>query len=158
MSTPYEDDVAVIWASLQEMQSNVGYMRREQVGLAMPDAVRADLGKVLGEFDSLLYDLRTETRNLEDKLGLHPGEAPNDPGIVNPDPRVTMGFLREWPRESFLMLDAVVRELAELAEGDQAAGIVYILVAESAVNMLNANTAQLEALERIGATLEKAGR
>lgn len=158
MSTPYNHDVAVIWTSLQEMQSNVSYMEREQAGIAMPDAVRADLAEVLGEFDNLLYDLRTEARNLEDKLGMHPGEEPNDPDIVNPDPRVTMGFLREWPRETFLMLDAVVRALAELAEGDQAAGIVYILVAESAFNMLNANTALLEALDRIGATLEKVGR
>lgn len=158
MSTPYNHDVAVIWTSLQEMQSNVSYMGREQAGIAMPDAVRADLAEVLGEFDNLIYDLRTEARNLEDKLGMHPGEEPNDPDIVNPDPRVTMGFLREWPLESFQMLDAVVRELEKLTESDKAAGIAYLLVAESAVNLLGAHAALQGALDRIGAILEQSGR
>lgn len=66
---------------------------------------------------------------------------------------MTLAFLREWPREPFLMLDAVVRELERLAEGDMAAGSAYVLVAESAVNMLNADHAVLEALERIEARL-----
>lgn len=154
MSSPYDDDVRRIHASLAEMQSNVSYMRREQAGISLPDAARASLKKVLDEFDGLLYDLRTEARNLEDKLGMHPGEPPNDPDIRNPDPRVTMGFLREWPRETFRMLDAVVRELERLAAGDRATGSAYLLVAESAVNMLNADNALLEALERIEARLK----
>lgn len=99
MSTPYDHDVGVIWSSLQEMQSNVIYMRREEAGLALADEPRAALGQVLDELDGLLHDLRTEARNLEDKLGMHPGEPPNDPDIRNHDPRVTMAFLREWTRE-----------------------------------------------------------
>lgn len=154
MSSPYDDDVRRIHASLAEMQSNVFFMRREQAGISLPDASRAGLKKVLDEFDGLLYDLRTEARNLEDKLGMHPGEPPNDPDIRNPDPRVTMGFLREWPREPFRMLDATVRELERLVAGDMAAGSAYVLVAESAVNMLNADNELQDALVRIDARLK----
>jgi hypothetical protein len=121
--------------------------------LPISDAARASLKKVLDEFDGLLYDLRTEARNLEDKLGMHPGEPPNDPDIRNPDPRVTLGFLCEWPRETFRMLDAVMRELERLAKGDLVSGSAYILVAESAVNMLNSNNDMQDALERIGANI-----
>ncbi len=153
MSSPYDTDVGTVHTALAEMQSYVGYMRSEQAGIPLPDAARASLKKALDEFDGLLYDLRTEARNLEDKLGMHHGEQPNDPDILNPDPRVTMGFLREWSREPFQMLDAVVRELDRPSEGDMAAGSAYILVAESAVNMLTANNALLEALERIEAGL-----
>jgi len=155
MSSPYVTDIGTVHASLAEMQSNVSYMRREQAGIAISDAVRTSLKKVLDEFDGLLFDLRTEARNLEDKLGMHPGEPPNDPDIRNPDPRVTLGFLREWPTEPFLMLDTMVRELERLAAGDRAAGSAYLLVAESAVNMLNAHEDVLEAVDRIEALLQE---
>jgi hypothetical protein len=149
MKSVYGHDVGAIWTALSEMQSNVDYMRRELPKMSLTTDFEKELVAVLGEFDSLLFDLRTEARNLEDKLGMHPGDAPFDPGIVNPDPRVTMRFLREWPIETFQMLNAVVQKL------DLAAGSAYILVAESAVNMLNARRAMLAALERLD-VLERA--
>jgi len=155
MSSPYVTDIGTVHASLAEVQSNVSYMRREQAGIPISDAARNSLKKVLDEFDGLLYDLRTEARNLEDKLGMHPGEPPNDPDIRNPDPRVTLGFLREWPRETFQMLDVVVRALERLAAGDRATGSAYLLVAESAVNMLNAHKDVLEAVDRTEALLQE---
>lgn len=158
MRTPYDTDVGTIWADLGEVQSNVSYMCLELANVPLSEELKPELVGVLYEFDSLLHDLRAEARNLEDKLGMHPGEEPNDPNIVNPDPRVTLGFLSEWPKESFLMLDAVVRKLEQVAQRDMTAGSAYILVAESAVNVLKAHTEMLDAVERIRATLEKAGR
>jgi hypothetical protein len=154
MSSAYNNDVQAIWAALSDMQSNLSYMRGELPRLTLPATPGTELVSVLDEFDSLLYDLRSEARNLEDKLGMHPGKAPNDPGIVNPDPRVTLGFLRGWPQDNFQALHALVQGLEAAHRQDPAAGLAFVLVAESATHMLNANQAMLESIERIEARLK----
>ncbi len=153
MSTRYDQDVRAIWQALEEIQSNVNFVRSELANVTLPDDESVSLTKMLNEFSGLLYDLRTEARNLEDKLGMHPGEPPNDPGICNPDPRATLGFLREWPRGAFISMNAVVEKLQAAMRRDPAVGLAYILVAESASNMLRAYSEILNAIERIDAIL-----
>ena len=139
------------------MQSNVAYLRRELPNVTLPAEDKARLEWVLDEFDSLLYDLRNEAHNLEDKLGMHPGEAPNDPGLVNPDPRVALGFLREWPMKAFHGLHAVAQGLNATAQEDPGVGPAFVLVAESAANMLNAYSGLQNVLGRIETGLAAAG-
>jgi hypothetical protein len=62
------------------------------------------------------------------------------------DPRVTLGLIGRWTREQFLLLDPLVRRL-------YGSGAAYVLVAESAANMLNAWAGMKEALDGLAAEL-----
>lgn len=146
----YTSEMEAIWNAVREMQGNVFHIRQELPSVSMSEENRNQLLEVLAGFDGTLYDLRTEARNLEDKLGMHPGELPYDPAIKNPDPRVTMGFLRDWPFEDFQGLNRVVGALD--AAGEE---LAYLLVADSAVNMLNAYQALGEALKSVNRKLAK---
>lgn len=147
----YTKEVSAIWEALQDIQGNVHYMKQHMPEVTLAAENRQRLAAVLGDFDGLLCDLRTETRNLEDKLGLHPGEPPNDPDIRNTDPRVTLRFLREWPKKAFWDLNEVVEAIEPAEEG-----LAFLLVAESTTNMLGAHSRLWDALERIDAALQAA--
>jgi hypothetical protein len=86
---------------------------------------------------------------------MHVGEEPNDPGIVNKDPWVTVGFLREWPEELFQIMDDLVKALDVATRNDPRAGTAFILVAESATNMLSAFHDMQVALDQIEVAVGK---
>jgi hypothetical protein len=155
MSSKYIDSTQQIWSALSAMQQNVYFMLQESSNVYLPDTLESRMASMLGEFDSLLHDLRDEAKNLEDKLGMHVGEAPNDPGIVNKDPLVTVGFLREWPEETFQIMDDLVKALDVATRNDPRAGTAFILVAESATNMLSAFHDMQVALDQIEVAVGK---
>jgi len=101
--------------------------------------------------------VRKEIRNLEDKLGMHAGEEPFDPEINNPDPLVTIGFINKWLGTEIEAMHQTVLHLDGLSKDDHALGGAYLLVAESAENILTAYSNVQVSLVRIREMLAHKG-
>ena len=140
-------NVSDLYSNLADIEANVRFIAEQLPTLHVTESERSSIKALCGEFESAIHDVRTEIRNLEDKLGMHPGEPPFDPDIVNPDPRVTMRFISSWTWDPIQQMNTIVQQLQ--SSGSDA----YLLVAESAVNVLKSFDAMREALDRIGREL-----
>ena len=153
----FRGPIGQLYSSLAEIAENIDYIRTELLPLNIPQGERLHIQRVCEGFKGAVYDVRKEIRNLEDKLGMHPGEDPFDPEIINPDPRVTMGFIEQWLRTEIEAMHQSVLHLDKLSKDDRALGGAYLLVGESATNILNAYSTVQESLSNIGAHLERKG-
>lgn len=149
---PQWTDIGALYRALDDIAGNVAFVEGELPKVALRATDRAAVLDRMREFDGAIHDVRTEIRNLEDKLGLHPGEPPQDPDIANPDPRATMRLIRNWRWTEIEALDPLVRRLQATAKVDIAFGLASLLVGESATNILNAFNAVEAALAHIEAT------
>lgn len=153
--TTFTELVLTLYRCLDEIVGNIAYIGRELPALEMDDGARAAITRMCNDFDSALYDVRKEVRTLEDKLGMHPGEEPFDANVVNPDPKVTLSLMETWLRRELKALHAVVKELERVAERDPAMRSVFVLVAESGANILNAFIAISDRLKCIAAKIDE---
>lgn len=149
MTSPFAEPVSSLYASLSDVSANIQYIQKALPTVSINATERSQIVDLCDEFNSALYDVRKEVRNLEDKLGLHAGEPPFDPDIVNPDPKVTMGFIERWLWEPIELMHATVMRLKIASKADPKHGVAYLLIAESAVNILNAYSAIKDALATI---------
>ena len=135
---------------------NLAYIKKELPTLSIPAEIRDEISTVCDKFQWTLSDVRKEIRNLEDKLGMHPGEEPFDPNIINPDPQVTIDFIQRWILEELQTLHELVQKLDKLAEQDsQSHDLVGLLVRESATNILKACLGTQNDLKFIAGKLEQ---
>ena len=147
--------ISSLYSELADISGNIHFIEKELPSLAISRSEQLQIADLCAEFESALYDVRKEVRNLEDKLGMHPNEEPFDPDIKNPDPKVTMGFISDWLREPIGQMHENVLRLQRAAQSDAGFARAYVLVSESAVNVLNSYSAILDALGTIDATLEQ---
>jgi hypothetical protein len=146
----FVQSISALYRGNQAIVHNLAYIQTELPRLALAGELSGEIAELCEGFLSAAYDVNTEIRNLEDKLGLHPDEEPFDPNIVNPDPRVTMGFIEHWTGNEVHKLDALVRKVWALADQDAPAyGLVNVLLTESAGNILQAYNAMKAELARI---------
>ena len=117
---------------------NLTYIVNELQTLTVAEGLKNEIIGVCQTFTSTLYDVNKEIRNLEDKLGMHPDDEPFDSSIVNPDPKVTMGFIDHWISREVQAMHKLVVKLQALAHVDGSLIGVKVLVMESATNILNA--------------------
>ncbi|MBX9903965.1 MAG: hypothetical protein K2Y31_06365 [Burkholderiales bacterium] len=155
--SPFEPELKAILSSLHGhltgLNGEIFYVLRECNNANIPADVADRITKVFEAFfGTVQHDVRAEVLNLEDKLGLRPGLKPYDPDIKNPDPRVTIGFIRDWLHADFVDLDQLVKEL----KGNNALG--YILVSETGANMLNIHGDIVDGLRRIESILSQHNR
>jgi hypothetical protein len=145
-------EVALLAEFVTVLRDNASYMEKEAPGLADSQQVKAAIAERCASLASLAWDLADEVINLQDKLGLRAGEPPHDPAIVNPDPRVTLTFFRNWPVEELSKLNDLVESLrVDNMAQTGSSGLSFILVAESATNILNAYIRAIDAVDRIQA-------
>ncbi len=85
-STVFVQPIANVHKEYRVIDQNLAFILQELPTLFLPDDLRNEITAVCYDFQSALYDVLAEIRILEDKLGLHPGEEPSDPGVVNPAP------------------------------------------------------------------------
>ena len=154
-TTIFTEPILTLYRSLDEMAANLAYIGRELPALTMGDEVRAAITGMCDEFGSALYDVRKEVRILEDKLGMHPGEEPFDPDVVNPDPRGTLYLIETWLSRELERLHTVVKGLERGAEREPTLGIIFVLVSESGGNILKAFVAIRERLKFIAVKLDE---
>src|SRR5688572_13156973 len=107
-ATIFTEPVLTLYRSLDDIATNLAYISRELPALTMGEGVRTAITGMCKEFDSALYDVRKEVRTLEDKLGMHPGEEPFDPDVVNTDPKVTLSLIETWLSRELEGLNTVV--------------------------------------------------
>lgn len=127
--------------ALSEISQNVEYVLGELPKVQAEAALLDSAHEVFMEFRGTVHDLRTEIFNLADTLGLRPGEDPYDPDL-SPDPRVTLGLIARWLGEDLGKVHALVQKLGE-------AGLLQVLVTESAANILRAGGRVLDEVRRV---------
>jgi hypothetical protein len=152
----FRGPIRQLYSSLSEITENIRYISNEMPKLTIPQSERSRIENVCANFESAIYDVRKEIRNLEDKLGMHPGEEPFE-SELNPDPRVTMRFIQQWLRTEIEAMHELVVHLENVSMDDHALGIPFLLVAGSAVNILGAYATIRLSLESIEASLERKG-
>jgi hypothetical protein len=141
--------ISELYASVTAMAQNLTYIQEELSHWDISNTLKSEIVTVCQEFESALYDVRKEIRTLEDKLGMHPGEEPFDPGVVNPDPQVTLELIERWLAAETEAMHALVLKLGALAETDLEVMGVNVLVTESAANILLAQIQVKQALAAI---------
>ncbi|MBM4118383.1 hypothetical protein FJ251_11735 [bacterium] len=149
----FETQVAVLHEAAGEMGGNIAFIEKELPGIDLPNEEREHIAEACSYFKNELYDVRTEIRNLEDKLGMHPGEEPYDPDIVNPDPRVTMEFIEDALRSGIACMRGLVSRLERAPHGTRGMSLALVLVMESATNIFEAYFKANTALNKIRAHL-----
>ena len=143
-------EVALLAEFVTVLRDNASYMNKEVPGLVDSPQVKAAIAERCANLASLAWDLADEIINLQDKLGLRPGQPPHDPNIVNPNPRVTLAFFRNWPREELSKLNDLLESLrVEDMPQTRSSSLSFLLVAESAINILNAYAHAMDAADRI---------
>lgn len=146
--------VAALWEAADDMAGNIAFIEGELPGLGLPDAERERIAEACSYFVNELYDVRTEIRNLEDKLGLHPGEEPYDPDIVNPDPRGTMELITDALMRGIECMGGLVSRLQGTPYGTPGISLALSLVMESATNIFHACSRANKAFAVIKAHLD----
>lgn len=149
----YFEQVGRLRLAAAAIADNVDYLRAEMPGAGFADDARDSLATVCDGLVEALRDTRPEFDNLEDKLGLRAGLPPHDPDIVSPDPRVTMGFIRNWLWEAIAPIDGIVRSAQAAADRDAGKMLASVLLSESAANILRAYAAVVVALDAIADAL-----
>jgi len=123
------------------MQENARYVEKELGSVEMPRRLRHQAREACSAFLETAYDVCSELDELDE---LRARAAPED--------EITRRLERilRWLRSPIEQMDDVVTALDAAATRDEAVGAGYILVAESAVNILGAEGIAAEA---IGAAL-----
>jgi len=141
--------IARVYRLLGTITANIAFVRGEIPSLEMPGGLGTEITTLCDEFDSALYDIRKEVRVLEDKLGMHPGEEPFDPEVVNTDPSATVSLILGWLRQQTEDLDATVMKVQRLADREPGLGAVEVLLNESGADILSAAHAIRDVLRSI---------
>jgi hypothetical protein len=149
-------DTASAWAAVLSLRTNVlmidqnaDYVLREVPGLpSLGEQDRTRIHEVWESLSSCCYDVKKEVRNLEDKLGLHGNDEWFDSDISNDDPRVTTHFITSWLGTEIHAIDALVRMLDQ-SQNQPGCSLAYLLVAESAVNVLHSMQSIYDAVDQV---------
>lgn len=151
----FAKSIANLYHQNDAIAHNLAYIQKELPTLFLPNDLRNEISTLCREFESVVYDVRAEIRNLEDKLGLYPGEEPFD-SHINPDPRATMSLIEKWIASEVQALDTLVRKLWTLtAQDEQRYSLVNSLVTEAAANILQAQAGMRAELKSISAEWDK---
>jgi len=131
--------ISNVYQDLVKIEDNLRFILNEVPSQELNDETPSKISAVCNNFYWTINDCKKELRNAEDKLGLHPNEAPLDPGSVNPDPRVNIEMIEIWLSEEINNLHELTTALHALADKELLRfGAADILVTESAANILNA--------------------
>ncbi|HCF99551.1 MAG TPA: hypothetical protein DEV93_03305 [Chloroflexi bacterium] len=151
-SSNFTDRMATVQRSLEEIAGNISYALGELPSLGVQDGIRASIREFLAELASTLYDVRKEVWTLSDAL--HPPEDPKvlDAVEAGTDPRSTGSLIDTWLRRELERMHQLVISL----QGDPALSLAYVLLTESAANILHAFSRLEAALDAITAGLEQA--
>ncbi|MEO8005429.1 MAG: hypothetical protein ABI771_11025 [Betaproteobacteria bacterium] len=153
-----DEAVRSLDAALARISSNVEYVRDRVFSLPVDLGTQRQVADVCDEFEGIIgIDVKEDVRNLEYTLGLRMGRHPVDPGIVHIDPEMQVRRIAQLLWEPITAMHETVVRLEAAAKAGRDDGGAYLLVAESAVNILNAYSAIKEALATILTTLENPG-
>lgn len=113
-----------------EMADNVLYIRQELPRVDLPPGLADTLNDACDELISAKFDIISDLSGLDDLLGRNP----DSPAILS-----KARDILDRLDTTFLLLHPVVMNLEEAAVDDPCYHLAFLLVAESAVNVLNAH-------------------
>jgi hypothetical protein len=128
------EPIAALRRSTGLISENLSYIQKELPQLHAPENLRDEVATACRNFEAAIWDVNSEIRNLEEKLGMCPGE----PETLNPDPGVTIGLIDGWMRAEIVTLHQLVTKLRDLESEDANMQGLEILVTESGANILHA--------------------
>lgn len=135
-ASAFEKPIENLYKWCRVIDENLAFILRELPTLRLPDDMRGEVSATCTDFQDAIHDVIEELRILEDKLGLHPGQEPYDPGVVNRDPRATLETIERWLSQEAEKLNGLVKKLWALQERDpNTYTLVNALVTESATNI-----------------------
>ena len=121
------------------MLSNAAYIQRELPGLELSAALRAPVESICSRLVGTKHDILTELHELQGTAG----------GCENPSEIVQIVTkILQWIQQDISELHEVVIALEKASEHDQGVTLAYLLVAESAVNIIEASGRLHEALPK----------
>jgi len=130
----FVEPIAALRRSTGLISENLSYIQKELPQLHAPEDLRDEIITACRDFEAAIWDVNSEIRNLEEKLGMCPGE----PETPNPDPGVTIGLIDGWMRAEIVTFHQLVTKLRDLKSEDASVAGLKILVTESAANILHA--------------------
>ena len=119
------------------------YIERELPNVSMDDTVRAAASELCSQLIGSKHDIIHELSELDDLLT----EGATDERIAS-----AVALIIRWLWDDIHQIHELVTTLQAAAENDPACGSAYILVAESAVNILNPFNRAKEAADLITKT------
>jgi|GEM_PF-1418623 len=125
-------------ACANSMLENVTYIEKELGSLDIPEPIRVAILEVCSSLNGTKHDVVHELGELSDLLGSSTSE-------VIPD-RVRR--IMAWLSEDVSKLHGLVKSLEALTSEDKRMGIAYLLVAESATNILHRFTEAGDAADK----------
>jgi len=130
--------------SVSEMAVTVEDIAAQLPSRDIAESQRADITKFCKEFAAAMTAVRDAIRILEDKLGMHPGEQPYDPTVLNREPVITIYLISKWLGEQNDRIQVIV---------PRSEGGAYTLMARAAVNVAKANEEAQDVLTAIRSEL-----
>ena len=130
--------------SVSEMAVTVEDIAAQLPSRDIAESQRADITKFCKEFAAAMTAARDAIRILEDKLGMHPGEQPYDPTVLNREPVITIYLISKWLGEQNDRIQVIV---------PRSEGGAYTLMARAAVNVAKANEEAQDVLTAIRSEL-----
>ena len=145
----FDVEIPKLQKSLQQIAENISYIERELPQLRMPDDIRTNISSVCDQFEWALIDTEKELRDLVDTPGPHSGEVPNGSKTINLDSHASVNAICGYIRDPILALNDLVIRLHNDSEHDPKLRIVFLLISESATNILKSISVVRESLNAI---------
>jgi hypothetical protein len=130
----FVEPIVALRCSTSRISESLSYIQKELPELHAPENMRDEIIAACRNFEAAIWDVNSEIRNLEEKLGL----CPREPETLNPDPGVTIGLIDRWLRAEIVTFHQLVTKLRELKSVDASVAGLEILVTESGANILYA--------------------
>ncbi|MBK9520655.1 MAG: hypothetical protein IPO13_03365 [Rhodocyclaceae bacterium] len=120
------------------MLEHATYIEKELRSLDIPESIRVAIREVCSSLNGTKHDVVHELGEFDDLLGTSKSK-------VIPDP---IRRIMVWLSEDVSKLHALAKSLEALAKEDKRIGIAYLLVAESATNILHRFTEADDAADK----------
>lgn len=124
------------------MLENAMYIQAELDRVQMPEPIRTRTIAVCEALIGTKHDVIHEIFEIDDLL------------LGQPDPALISGRIArviQWMSDDVRVLHQLVKDLESAAQGDAAVQLAYLLISESAVNILNALGFAMDAVEEVDA-------
>jgi hypothetical protein len=133
------------WRCAHTLLENVMYIQKELPTLDLADAQRSAIVQICSTLVGTKHDVVSELFDLQDIQGVAA------PGVI----RQRIERIVRMVIEDLTSLHEVVQSLESATANDRRAGLAYVLVAESATNMLRSFATMRDAVDSYVAEIDK---
>jgi len=119
------------------MLENGAYIETELPNMELPSGFHAKVKHVCSDLLGTKYDVIHEIFDIDELLG----SSPQDDAAINS----RIGRIVDWLSEPIREMHELVQELQPASRNDHRYGLTFVLITESATNILNAFNATVDA-------------